>query len=382
MSDYNQVINDLADSFGDFKNKYDGRIEALTTENKGLVKALDSIEKQLGRRSTGSSGSSDPAANEHKTAFLGWVRKGLESGLAGLELQAGLRTNSDPDGGYGVPEQLDTDIDRVASDEVAMRRIANVIVVESGDYKRPFSRGGAAGGWVGETDDRDETATPSLDLFAPAWQELYALPKVTQKLLDLAAFDVERWLIDELTTTEIELEGAAFITGNGVKQPKGILSYDTVANQNWEPQKVGFVVSGAAAGITPDGLIDLQHAAKPVHRRNGTWLMNDLTWAAVRKLKDGDGNYLWRPGLDPDAPDVLLGKPVEIDDNMPSIEADACPVAFGDFKRGYTIGDHAAGRRLLRDPFTLKGWVKFYLVKRTFGGLYNHQAIKLLKVAA
>ena len=130
-----------------------------------------------------------------------------------------------------------------------------------------------------------------------------------------------------------------------------------------------------------DALINLQHALKPVYRRNGIWLMNDTTLSVVRKLKDGDGNYIWRPGLTDGAPDMLLGKPVEVDDNMPDIGADAYPIAFADFKRAYTIVDHKAGIRLLRDPYTKKVYVKFYTTKRVAGGVSNHQAIKLLKIA-
>jgi HK97 family phage major capsid protein len=291
-----------------------------------------------------------------------------------------MSTLSDPDGGFLVPIEMDKKIERLATDAVAMRRLANVKTT-TGEYKKPISAGGASGGWVAEKGDRDETDTPELKLFAPAMSELYALPEVTQKLLDMSDFDVAEWLIEEINDVFVSMEGAAFITGNAVGKPKGILAYDTVANASWEWGKIGYVAGGNASLLNDvDALIDLQHALKPVYRRNGIWLMNDTTLSVVRKLKDGDGNYIWRPGLTDGAPDMLLGKPVEVDDNMPDIGADAYPIAFADFKRAYTIVDHKAGIRLLRDPYTKKGYVKFYTTKRVAGGVSNHQAIKLLKI--
>ncbi len=109
--------------------------------------------------------------------------------------------------------------------------------------------------------------------------------------------------------------------------------------------------------------------------------MNDTTQEVISNFKNGMGDYIWKQGLTENAPDTLLGRPVEIDDNMPDIGADEYPIAFADWKRAYLIGDHKVGRRLLRDPFTKKGFVKFYLTKKTFGGVINHQAVKLLKIA-
>jgi HK97 family phage major capsid protein len=263
-----------------------------------------------------------------------------------------------------------------------MRRIAR-IVKASGDYKRPISAGGATGGWVGEVEERVETEAPELKLFAPPWSELYALPEITQALLDMSDFDVAAWLLEELQNVETEMEGAAFITGNGVKKPKGILAYETITNANWTWGKIGYIAGGHASLLNnADKLVDLQHALKPVYRQKGTWLMNDGTLNVVRKFKDGSGNYLWMPGLVGGSPDTLLGKPVEIDDNMPDIGTDAYPIAFADWKRAYCVGDHTVGRRLLRDPYTKKGFVKFYLTKRVFGGITNHQAVKFMKIAA
>lgn len=380
MKELEKLIQAMGLSVEEFKAQYGKEFEAMKRQ-------VDAIETAVARGQFPGGGTSSPktraAAQEHEKAFLNWMRKGSnDAELRDLEIRAELSTVSDPDGGFLVPEQMDESIDKLAVDTVAMRRIARVKGNLAGDYKRLLSTGGATGAWVGEREDRDETDTPALHEFAPPWSEWYALPEVTQALLDNSAFDVEAWLLDELLDVETTMEGTAFISGNGVKQPKGILSYNMIANASWEYGKVGYIASGHASLLNnADKLIDFQHSLKPAYRRNGRFLMNDATWNVIRKFKDGEGNYLWRPGLAENAPDILLGKPVEIDDNMDDIGAGKYPLAFADWQRAYMIGDHRAGRRLIRDPYTKKGWVKFYVSKRVFGGIINFQAIKLLKIA-
>lgn len=376
------VLANLQSSWDEFKVKNDlDRKKLSDVENQ-----LNAIETAVARSQFPGgtrSSSLDPGAKaEHFKAFDDWFRRGVDNGLGGLEIKAGLRTSSDPDGGFMVPDEIDKNLNRISSASVAMRRLANLVTLSEGNYQRPISLGGAVSGWVGELETRNDTDSPSLAMFSPPWCEVYAMPETTQKLLDLASFDVGAWLVDEISISENELEGEAFILGDGVGKPKGILRYDAVENADWEFGKVGYITSGHAALMnSSDRLIDLQHSLKPVYRQNAVWLMADSTWSVIRKLKDGDNNYLWKPGLEKGAPDMLLGKPVEIDDNMPSIGADAFPVALGDWKRAYTIGGHTAGRRLLRDPLTKKGWCKYYSSKRVFGGSHNTEAYKLLKIA-
>jgi len=321
--------------------------------------------------------------NEHKAAFLAWARKGAnENELRGLEVQANLSTLSDPDGGFLVPVEIEKNIERLALASVAMRRIAR-IVTSKGEYTKPLSKGGATGGWVAEKASRPETDTPELQLFAPAFNEIYAMPSVTQKLLDMSDFDIENWLLEEINDVFVTTEGTGFITGNGVSQVKGIIDETLmVANASWAYGKTGYIAGGHASLLNnADKLIDLQHALKPVYRQNAVFLMNDATFNVIRKFKDGTGAYLVMPGLVGGSPDTLLGRPVEIDDNMPDIGENTYPIAFGDFKRAYTIVDHVSGTRLLRDPYTTKGFVNFYVTKRLAAGISNYEALKFLKIA-
>ena len=382
MKELQGLIVTLGRTFQDFKGRNDERLEMLEAQ-------ADAIETALGRSQLRGGGSSRPdgafsaAAKDHKEKFFSWVRKGADpDGVRSLEVQANLSTLSDPDGGFLIPIEIEKSIERLALASVSMRRLARKLT-SRGEYTKPLSKGGASGGWIAEKGTRSETDTPDLQLFAPAMNEIYAMPSVTQKLLDMSDFDVENWLLEEINDVFVATEGTGFITGNGVSRVKGIIDDSLmIANASWEYGKTGYIAGGHATLLNNvDKLIDLQHALKPVYRNGASWLMNDTTFAVIRKMKDGDGNYIWRPGLEVGAPDTLMGKPVEIEENMPDVGEDAYPIAFGDFNRAYTIVDHVSGTRLLRDPFTQKGWVLFFVVKRIAAGVSNYEAIKFLKIA-
>jgi len=179
-------------------------------------------------------------------------------------------------------------------------------------------------------------------------------------------------------------EGAAFVAGSGTNQPKGFLTYTTStagdsARAFGTLQHIATGVSGGFPASDPaDKLIDLVHSLRPVYRNGAVFAMNTNTLSAIRKFKDADGNYLWRPGLADGAPATLMGyRVIEVQD-MPDVSADSLSVAFGNFGRGYTITDRT-GVRLLRDPYSNKPFVHFYTTKRVGGGVVNSEAIKLLK---
>lgn len=397
-----QALKQLGEAFAEFKKTNDERLEKLgkgqpdpllegkldginqkLSDLEGVKKTLEEALKKGNR--IGGQGEKDEAVEEHKKAFDGYLRKGREDGLRELEEKA-INLGSDADGGYGVPEDLDRNITQLERDLSVMRSLCNVISVGSEEYKKLVNIGGASSGWVGETDPRPETPGPKLAQIAPYFGEIYANPAVTQKALDDIFFDVEGWLADELSWEFDEQEGGAFITGNGTNKPKGFLAYASSAVADKAGTRpfgtLQFVTSGAAAALNnPDRLIDLIHSLKRGYRKNAAFLGNNLTLASLRKLKDNEGNYLWRPGLEAGAPGVLLGYRYEEDEAMPDIAADSIPLAFGDFKRGYTIAD-VRGTRVLRDPFTNKPFVHFYTTKRVGGGLMDSLAIKLLKIAA
>lgn len=401
FAELRQGIKQLGEAFHQFKSANDERLEKLgkgqgdplldakveelnkkLTELESFKKNTEETLKKKGRIGRGAD---EATVDEHKQAFDGYLRKGREDGLRELEQKA-LSVGSDADGGFGVPEELDRDILQLERDLGTMRSLANVIQVGSEEYKKLVNLGGADAGWVGETDDRPATDTPKLAQIAPFFGEIYANPAVTQKALDDIFFNVEAWLAEEVSWIFDDKQGDSYIVGNGVQKPKGFLAYANSAVTDKAGTRpfgtLQFVTSGAAAALNnPDRLIDLVHSLKRGYRKNAVWLGNNLTLAALRKLKDSEGNYLWRPGLEAGAPGVLLGYRYEEDEAMPDIAADAIPLAFADFKRGYTIAD-VRGTRVLRDPFTNKPFVHFYTTKRVGGGVMDSKAIKLLKIAA
>lgn len=398
------TIQALGNAFEQFKAENDARLKEI--EKRGgadpiLSEKVDKINADLsaiikmksqlealegavarGQFPGGSKSAVDIANEEHKQAFSKWFRKGVEGDLRSLEIKASASTLSDPDGGFTVPEEVDKQIDRVATTLSAMRRICTVRSISTDTYKKLVNQGGASSGWVAEKGSRAETDTPTLKEIAINTKELYAMPYATQTLLDDSAVDIGAWLADEVGIEFEAEEGEAFISGNGVGEPKGLGSYATIANASYEWGKIGYIAGGHASLLNNmDKLIDLQHALKPAYRNGAAWLMNDSTALVIRKFKDGDGNYIWKPGLIEGAPDMLLAKPIEYDDNVAAIGASAYPIWYGNFKRGYLIVDRL-GTRVLRDPYTAKPYVAFYTTKRVGGGIVMYEAIKALKIAA
>lgn len=366
------------------------KVERINADVGLLTKAVEDTKASIDALKIGGGGQlGNPAAAQHRDAFLNWMRRGAEpdAGMRSLEVKAALTTDSDPDGGYLVPEQTDSTISRVLMRVSAMRSMARVIRTGGGPFSLLVNQGGAGAGWVAEKDARPETATPKLSALTPPNGELYANPAATQRSLDDAAFNVETWLADEIAVVFAEQEGAAFITGDGTEKPRGILAYPTVANASYAWGSVGFVVSGAASAfLTPtttaspaDAIADLYYALRAGYRDGASFLTSDATLGTIRKFKDGNGTWLWAPPT-ADMPATILGKPVMTDDNMPAVAANAFPVAFGNFSRGYLIND-IGSTRVLRDPYTNKPYVMFYTTKRVGGGITNFEAIKLLRIS-
>lgn len=361
------------------------RINATITD---LGKALDETNAQIAQMKLGGGKQVDPAKAEHAKAFDGFFRKGAEAGLRDLEVKAKLTTQSDPDGGYVVPEEMEAGIDRVLGTVSVMRQIATVRQIGAPTYKKLVNQGGASSGWVGEEETRGGTDSPKLSGLEFTIMELYAQPAATQTMLDDASMDVGAWLAGEVQIEFAEKEGAAFVSGNGVKRPKGLLAYSTVANASYEWGKIGYAATGVAAALSDstkngaDALIDLTYALKNGYRNGASFLMSDATMNVVRKFKyEGTGEYIFAPPTVSAPVGTILGKPVYTDDNMDAIGAGKFPIAFGDFKRAYLILDRV-GIRVLRDPYTSKPNVLFYTTKRVGGGVQNFEAVKLLKVAA
>ena len=324
------------------------------------------------------------SAREHKAAFDAYVRSGESAGLRALEVKA-MSAGSNPDGGYTVPFEIETEIGKRLTLISPIRSIAGVREISANVYKKPFMTAGPAVGWVGETDARTQTTSPVLDSLSFPAMELYAMPAATATLLEDSAVNIDEWLAGEVEQVFAAQEGTAFVSGDGVNKPRGFLAYDKIAEASWAWTKIGYVATGTAgefdATAPIDAIIDLVYALKSGYRQNGHFVMNRKTQAAVRKLKDADGQYLWSPPTQANGRASLFTYPLVEAEDMPDIAANAYAIAFGDFRRGYLVVDRQ-GVRVLRDPFSAKPYVLFYTTKRVGGGVQDFDAIKLLKFAA
>ena len=266
----------------------------------------------------------------------------------------------------------------------SLRQIANVVQIDATSFDVLIDRSEVGSGWATEAAATAETATPTIERISIKLSELSAMPKASQRLLDDSAFDVEGWLAGKIAHRFIRAEAAAFINGDGVDKPKGILLPAKVANASWVWGQLGYIPTGAAADFATtnavDCIISLVYALTADYRANATFVMNSKTAGAVRKMKDADGRFMWSDGLAASEPARLMGYRVLIAEDMPDIAANAYAMAFGDFNAGYTIAERP-DLRILRDPFSAKPNVLFYASKRVGGDITDYAAIKLLKIA-
>ncbi|MEP9371013.1 phage major capsid protein [Mesorhizobium sp. KR1-2] len=396
--DLSEAFSDFMSTFEAFKDSNDERLaqlerrgaDAVTSEKVDRIsraldeqkRALDDLSLKAVRPALGRGGARH-VRNEHKAAFEAYVRSGDDRLLRSLDTKA-MSYGSGQDGGYLVPDETEAEIGRRLAALSPIRSIASVRQVSAAVLKKPFAISGPAVGWVGETAARPQTAASTLAELQFPTMELYAMPAATASLLEDAVVDLDQWISGEVEAAFAEQEGAAFVSGDGTSKPKGFLSYPKIAEANWAWGKIGLTLTGKAGGLPDDApsdvLIDTVYALKAGYRQNANWVMNRKTQATLRKLKDADGNYLWQPPAAPGQRAMLMGFPLVEAEDMPDAAADATPIAFGDFSRGYLVVDRT-GVKVLRDPYSAKPYVLFYTTKRVGGGVQDFDAIKLLKFA-
>jgi HK97 family phage major capsid protein len=407
MSDQSEILKAIEASnraFEEFKKTNDAKLEEL--KKGGAVadfeaklqkiaadmaehkKLLEDLEAKAKRPPVGADGKPiDQASEEHKKAFNGYIRKGVEFDKA-IEQKA-LSIGSGADGGYAVPKVIDGMIDAIAVNISPIRAIAQVQQTSTSDFHKLINTRGTTSGWVGETAARIATNTPQLVDIAPPMGELYANPQATQQMLDDVFFNAEQWLADEVATEFSRAEGAAFISGTGVNQPKGFLAGPTATTDDATRafgtiQVVGTGASGAFKTLTStvnpvDDLYTLVGKMKALYRPGCRWVTNKAVLFTIMGFKDYQGRYVFTPTTAPGVNDTILGYPVVEAEDIPAMAANSLSLVFGNFKLGYLIVDRI-GTRVIRDPFTNKPNIGFYTTKRLGGTLLNSEAIKALKL--
>lgn len=397
------AIQDLNSTFNEFKKVNDQRLEALekgesTADldsklsniesklnsfeemNQKLVAAEQSqteVKEQMSKLETAlkrpASGMETKQIDEYMSAFDTYCRKGLE-GLDPVEKKA-LTVSNDSTGGYLAPPEYVRELLKTVTEISPIRSIARVRSTGQRSIQIPKRTGQFAAAWVSESGSRAETTGYQVGLEELPAHEHYALVDISEQDLEDTVFDLEAEMQSEFAEQFAKAEGSAFVSGNGVGKPEGFM----------ENSSVGEIVSGNASAITADSLISLVHNIKSDYGRNGVFVFNRSTLAAIRKLKDTAGQYVFQAGMDlrGGAMSTILGYPYVEATDMPDIAADAYPIAFGDFRRAYMIVDRVA-LAVLRDPFTqaTTGNVRYIARRRVGGQVVQAEAINKLKVAA
>lgn len=366
-----------------------GLAEKFKEREQALTERLDAMEAKANRPGAPGSGES-PAAVEHKTAFEAWMRDpkdyDAERKLREVERKAAdVRTLVGGSGGFAVPEEISRQIVSQIRDVSPIRQIARVRSVGTSDYKELVNTRGNTAEWVGETATRSQTDTPDLAEIAPTMGTMNAKPQATVESIDDIFFDVGAMLVENTVELFAQKEGEAFVSGNGTNKPTGFLAGTPVATADATRAfgTLQYVPTGVAAAFSAnpfDEIIDLKMTVKAGYRPNGRFVMNSNTEAELAKVKNADGDYILQPAMVMGQPDMLRGSPVTVAEDMPDVAADAFPIAFGDFQRGYLIVDRV-GFRIVRDDVTQPGYVKWNMSRRVGGKLKDTNAIKLLKIA-
>lgn len=399
--DIKNSINDLGHAFDEFKKVNDQRLEAiekgegtayLDEKLAKIESKLDSyedmnqkvtlaeqnsndIKSQLEKLETvvkrPNSGFESKQVDEYLNAFDQYCRKGIES-LTDVEKKA-LTVSNDSTGGYLAPPEYVRELLKTVTEISPIRSISRVRNTGARSIQVPKRTSTFAAQWVSESGTRSETTGYNVGLEEIPAHEHYALVDISEQDLEDSVFDLEAEMQSEFAEQFAKAEGAAFVSGDAVGKPEGILTNSSV----------GEAVSGAADALTADGLLDLIHGIKSEYGRNGVFVFNRSTLAKIRQLKAND-QYIFQAGFSGTvgATNTIFGYPYIEATDMPNVGAGTYPVAFGDFRRGYMIVDRI-NLAVLRDPFTqaTTGNVRYIARRRVGGQVVQAEAIIKQKVS-
>ena len=354
-----QAIHDLETSFKAFQEKQDKRFHQLYAAQQRPLLGIDSNQNC-----------------SQKQAFMDYITSGQSSFQ-----EKALTSLEGPTGGFLIPAVVTERIEKALNRISPLRSLARVTNISTDSLELLLDKGNADVGWVSETEERKETETPELAKVRIPVHQIYAKPRASQKILDDASIDIENWLVGKIAEKMAATENAAFIRGDGENKPTGFLNYEAVpvGDGAWgKLESLNTGVDGKFKGI--DILLDTLNAMKPQYLPGAVWFMSRSAVSALRKLKDEMGGYsLWQPSLMAGSPDSLLGYPIVISDDMPAlIEGKSSQsMVFANFYEAYQIVDRTS-LHVLRDPYSAKPYVEFYVTKRVGGDVVNFDAIKVV----
>lgn len=357
-------MNDLGQAFQDFKQKHD---EKLTTLEKKLYQQnLAALRPQANLQTA-------IADTPDTKAFQNFVRTGMDA--------KALSTAEGPSGGFLIPQVIQDRINRAVKEQGSLRNLARVTTISSSSVDVLLDKNLPDVGWAAELERRDETATAELVKINIPTHEMYAKPRASQKLLDDAAINVEEWLVQRIAERMNRLENDAFINGDGDKKPVGFLKYPSSAHEEFG--KIQYLTverdRNLRTGELWDYLLQLMYTLRAKYLTGAVWLMSRTMQEHILNFRDTRGRFLWQPSIASGVPSTLFGYPVYISDEMPTFNprTPSAPIAFGNFAEAYQIVDRA-DMQVLRDPYSAKPYVEFYITKRVGGAVVNAEALKVL----
>lgn len=382
---------DAAKAFLDSRRGNDGLISAEDTaiydkmeeEVINFGKEIDRLEKQaaidlelskpvnspiVNKPSQNGEIKTGRATDEYKTSFWKAMRNKMS-----YEVQNALEVGTDSEGGYLVPDEFERTLIEALEEENIFRSLANVITTSSGDRKIPVVASKGTASWVDEEGEIPESDDAFSQVSIGAYK-LATLIKVSEELLNDSVFNLESYIAKEFGRRIGAKEEEAFFTGDGSGKPTGIFHATNGAQLG--------VTAASATAITVDEVMDLFYSLKSPYRKKAIFVMNDATVKAIRKLKDGNGQYIWQPSITAGTPDTILNRPVKTSAYVPTIEAAAKTIAFGDFGYYWVADRQGRSFKRLNELFATTGQVGFMATQRVDGKLILSEAIKVLQQKA
>lgn len=308
------------------------------------------------------------ASEEYKKAFWNLMR-----GKSVREVRNALQVGELSEGGYTVPDEFEHQLIEGLEDENIMRPLVHVISTGSGEHKIPIVASHGSGSWIEEEQQIPESDDSFTQVSLSA-HKFATMIRISRELLNDSAFDMAAYIAHEFVRRAGAAEEEAIISGDGSHKPIGLL-HDTLG------AGVG-VTAASATAITADELIDLQHSIKSGYRRKACWIMNDATIKAIRKLKDGQGQYIWQPGIREGAPDMLFNQKVLMSNYMPLPTAGNKVILYGDYSYYWLAEREGRTLERLNELYAVTDQVGFKLTERLDGRLILPEAVKCLQMRA
>jgi HK97 family phage major capsid protein len=383
-----EKLNKGIDALKDEMNKQLDEIQAKTNRlslNGAAETAIEAKNAKAFGNLIGKKDYSPENLAEYKADLDTYLRRSEVKGTT-------MQVASDPSGGFWVTPDVTGRMVKKIYETSPMRQICNVVTIGTDALEGPIDNGEMDAQWIGEVPSRPQTTTAEVGVWRIPVNELYAYPWVTQKLLEDSMIDVEAWISMKAADKFGRKENAAFVAGSGSNQPMGLLTYDFVTtddstrawgNFQYVPTGVAGAFPASSASVSQaDPIITLMGELKSGYRPNANFLAARRALAAIRKLKDGQGNYIVDLRLrDSNLVESIFGTPVVDGEDMPNIAANSLSLLYGDFNEAYTIVDRL-GMSAVRDNITRPGFVKYHMRKRVGGGAVNFEAVKALKFSA